>query len=113
MSLRTYKPLRRGSSKLRTTRPEARKESWRTGAVRETAAGIAELRRQAFARSGGVCECWMEEGREPCGKRVFWDSDHLHHLGPRIERSDVLEKVAFINEDCHAEITGNLKWSKR
>jgi len=113
VTLRNINPLRRGSRKpLKKARPGVRKESWRSGAVRETAEGIMELRKAAFARSGGICECWMA-GRPPCGKRVFWSFDHLHHLGPRIERSDVLEKVAFVNQDCHAEITGALKWGKK
>lgn len=114
VSFRTYNPLRKGSRKpLNKARPEERKESWRSGVVRETAAGIRELRVAAFRRSSGLCECWMETDRKPCGKAIFWSSFHLHHLGPRIARSDVLEKVAATHPDCHDEITGKLQWRKR
>lgn len=91
-----------------------RKVSWRSGTVREDAAGMARLRSAAFRRSGGRCECYRVEsefpdGSKPCGGLcVTWVDGHMHHSKPR---SDVLERVSFIRRRCHEIITGELQWS--
>ncbi len=91
-----------------------RKVSWRTGCVREDAAGMARLRSEAFRRSGGICEC----GREVCQNRtrfervVTWVDGQLHHVISRAHGgSDVISNVLYITRRCHSEITGELKWS--
>jgi 5-methylcytosine-specific restriction endonuclease McrA len=93
-----------------------RKVSWRTGRVREDAAGMARLRSEAFHRSCGLCEC----GRAACLIRstrerlVTWADGHLHHVVSRARGgSDVLENVQFITRRCHREITGELHWGIR
>lgn len=115
MNFRNFGPLRARVTRkpMKKARPAERKESWRTGTVRETAEGIHKLRTEAFKRSQGVCECWRELGREGCFQRVGWFEGHLHHLGSRIERSDEIGKLAFIRPECHAEITGKLQFGKR
>ena len=106
--IRRRKWLRHGG------RPAQAKVSWRSGAVRETAGGMAKLRSAAFQRSGGRCECIrvvneFPEGCKPCGGLpVEWIDGHLHHSKPR---SDVLERVSFIRRKCHEIITGELQWT--
>jgi 5-methylcytosine-specific restriction endonuclease McrA len=109
---RSYNPIRR-SPLRRKSEPRVRKQSWRTGRVREDAQGMLKLRTAAFARSEGVCECWMQPGREGCFKPVYWSSGHLHHVISRAHGgSDVLENLAFTRPECHDEITGKPEWRK-
>lgn len=94
-------------------KPKVRKILWRTGRVIEDARGMAHLRSEAFHRSEGYCECRRADPKRPyCGKRVHYNFGHLHHIVSRAHGgSDVLENVAFVDRQCHREITGNLKWS--
>lgn len=93
-----------------------KKVSWRSGRVREDAAGMARLRSEAFERSQGMCECYrvedeFPEGCKPCGGlSVNWEHDEMHHSKPR---SDVLDKVSFLRRGCHETITGKLQWSRK
>lgn len=106
--IRRRKPLRSKG------RPAVRKVSWRSGCVRETSAGMARLRADAYYRSQGLCECWRDKKMlEPCGKRVRFIDGQLHHLVSRARGgSDVLENVAFIRWQCHRKITGEPQWSR-
>ena len=108
-------PLRRGSKPLRPrVRPEVREVNWRTGAVKETAAGIARLRAAAYHRSNGICEC----GREECVeapmrlRRVTWSDGQLHHLKIGHAVSDELDRVRFIRRECHDILTGRPQWTR-
>lgn len=78
----------------------------------ETRAGIEELRRLAYLRSQGICECERKECR---GRFVTFKEGHLHHVKVAHSRSDTLEQVRFIRPDCHEAITGKLQfsWSKQ
>lgn len=90
-------------------RPTKAKVSWRTGAVRESAIGMCRLRRKAWERSEGKCECGAITGT-PCTRPASWHDGQLHHLWPR---SDVLERVLFINRECHRKIHGEPMWALR
>ena len=79
-----------------------------SGKVVEDSAGMATLRSLAFKRSGGKCECRLENPERTCTRRVNWYDGQLHHLKPR---SDVLERVAFVNRECHREIHGKPAWT--
>ncbi len=93
-----------------------RNVSWRSGRIREDAAGMARLRSEAYHRSNGLCECQ----REVCLKRstkervvTFW-SGQLHHVISRARGgSDELSNVQFITRKCHQELTGIPLWSYR
>lgn len=77
-------------------------------------ANKTELRRKAFARSGGFCEeiirCPLPECNEDgkcwhtfyCHKPITWHTMELSHLkhGPR--RDDTLEGVIASCRECHA-----------
>lgn len=93
-----------------------RKISWRSGRIREDAAGMARLRSDAFHRSNGLCEC----GREVCLLRptqerlVTWIEGHLHHVISRAKGgSDELSNVLYVSRRCHVEIHGIPIWSWR
>jgi len=110
---RTTKPLPR--SYIRPKKRE-RTVSWRSGTVREDAAGMARLRAAAFARSTGICEC----GTPDCEalparlRRVTWRDGQLHHSISRGRGgSDVLSNVVFVTRDCHKRLTGELQWKRR
>jgi len=79
---------------------------WHKGKVRLDAEGTAELRLQAFERSGGICECG-------CRRPVTFEKGEMHHETDHGTRSDVLDRVIFIRKDCHEHITGKLQWTKR
>lgn len=110
-STKPRRPLKR--SWIRPKK-RVRKVSWRTGRIREDAAGMARLRSDAFHRSNGICEC----GRKVCKKRttrerlVTWLDGQLHHVISRAHGgSDVLDNVQFVTRQCHAEITGIPYWT--
>lgn len=89
-----------------------RRVLWRTGRVIEDAAGMARLRSQAFHRSQGHCECVLADPTRKCRARVSYSYGHLHHIVSRAHGgSDVLSNVAFVDRQCHRELTGILKWS--
>ena len=91
---------------------KVRKISWRSGRIREDAAGMAALRSAAFHRSHGNCECALADPARRCRERVTWFDAHLHHIISRAHGgSDILENVAFVTRKCHHELTGVLKWS--
>ena len=71
---------------------KTRRVAFNSGVVREDSAGMARLRSAAFHRSGGHCECYRVVDEFP-------------------PRSDVLDRVSFINRRCHEIITGELQWS--
>lgn len=105
------KPLKR--SWIRPKK-RVRKESWRSGRIREDSAGMARLRSEAYERSQGKCECVLADPKRICERRATWIDGHMHHIVHRSQGgSDVLENVAFINRLCHAEIHGEPQWSKR
>lgn len=98
---RSTKPLKRSAIKKVSKRNRVLK----SGRVILDAAGMANLRMEAYERSGGVCECHLVEGTKKCGKFVHWHYGQLHH---RIYRSsggsDTIENVAFIRPECHEYI---------
>jgi 5-methylcytosine-specific restriction endonuclease McrA len=107
-------PLKR--SWLGRPKKKVRKVSWRSGRIREDAAGMARLRSDAFRRSGGLCECGRKECESaPIGKRfVTWIDGQLHHVISRARGgSDVLENVQFVRRECHRILTGEPQWSRR
>ena len=109
-----FNPIRRSRVKWK---PRQKKLSapWRPERIRLDSKGMAELRSQAYARSGGICEC----GRPECVngpqnlRRVTWYDGQLHHVISRARGGpDTLENVQFITRRCHAIITGELQWRK-
>jgi 5-methylcytosine-specific restriction endonuclease McrA len=111
-SSKSRKPLKRSYIK---SKPKVRKERspWLPQRIREDARGMRRLREEAFARSGGLCECWTFSG-EHCLQSVTWQSGELHHIQSRAHGgSDVLENVAFIHAECHRVVHGKLEFGKR
>lgn len=101
--LRQRKPLRRVSPKRFLPKGE-----WRPQVKRATPSEMHELRSQAFARSGGKCEC-----KPSCTKAVNWFSGDLHHVIRRGKGgSDTLDNLIFVHRDHHRNIHGKLQWSK-
>jgi 5-methylcytosine-specific restriction endonuclease McrA len=87
-------------------KPRRESSPWLPRRIREDAAGMARLRREAFERSQGVCECG-------CGQPVDWWSGHLHHVLSRAKGgSDELDNLLFITPDCHKTLHGRVQWSK-
>jgi len=108
-----FNPIRRSplKPKPRNTKAPA---PWHAPRVRLDSTGMARLRSEAFARSGGICEC----GREECQKlperlrRVTWYDGHLHHIVSRARGgSDEISNVAFVKRECHYILTGTLQWT--
>ncbi len=90
------------------------KVSWRTGRIREDAAGMARLRSEAYERSQGVCECKREVclARPLRLRRISFYDGQMHHVISRAHGgSDVLENVQFITRLCHQEIHGIPRWN--
>lgn len=97
---RSNKPLKRSPLKRKAKKARVLK----SGRVILDCRGMAELRKQAWDRSEGRCECYMIPEMAPlgCGGFLNWTVDHLHHLTFRSHGgSDTLENVAFIRQECH------------
>lgn len=114
---RNRKPLRRSWLKKKP-KPHRERSPWLPQRVRLSGPEMQLLRRAAYQRSGGQCECWMatpgKTEADWCGKLVTWISGQLHHITPRAHGgSDVIENVAFLFADHHEEIHGKPAWGRR
>lgn len=113
---RATEPIKR--SWIRPKRRQ-KKTLWRTGQVKEDAAGMASLRSRVYKRSGKVCECWRIpahkkqcHGSQGCGKPVSWADGHMHHIIRRAVGSDTEANCVFLTSECHREVTGKPQWSR-
>lgn len=94
-------------------KPKVKRTLWRTGRVIEDNKGMARLRSEAYARSGGRCECGLADESRRCTARVTWFDGHLHHIVSRAHGgSDVLSNVCLVTVPCHKELTGVLHWTR-
>lgn len=97
------KPLRRGW--IRPKRRE-KKVLWRTGQVKEDAAGMYRLRRFVFKRAGGNCE--VKKRGKRCGKYAPWDGYRHGELSHIIARkrggSDTPENTEWACWECHRTV---------
>ena len=99
--MKPRKPLARSQKPIRKRRKPRTSKLF--GRVRLSPEGMRQLRMDAFARSWvpalwrNVCE------NVGCMRPISWLSFHLHHLIHRSQLgSDVIENVAAICAECHA-----------
>ncbi len=86
-----------------------RKVSWRSGKIREDAAGMAKMRWAVFTRSEGQCENKLESGAR-CRARIGWAWFELHHVVSRARGgSDTEENCMALCAGCHFD-THNGVW---
>jgi len=77
-----------------------RRVFWRTGRIREDAAGVRQLRMDVFLRAEGRCEIKWDGKR--CNKFAPWDGfghGELVHLKPR---NDIREACQWGCHECHS-----------
>jgi hypothetical protein len=106
MLRRNRKPIARVSPKR-----FKKKGDWHAQRIRATPSEMHELRSQAFARSGGQCECLKVQGGQ-CGKQVNWFNGDAHHIVKRGQGgSDEIDNLLYCFRDHHERIHGKLQWS--
>jgi 5-methylcytosine-specific restriction endonuclease McrA len=99
--------LRRSRLNPKRTRPRLN-APWRPQRIRLDAAGMAQLRHEAWERSKGFCEM------ADCQKCVKWETGELDHIIARGKNgSDTLENVRFVCRNCHRRRHGIVEWSAR
>ena len=100
--MKPRKPLARSQKPIRKRRKVRTSKLF--GRVRLDSEGMRKLREEAFARSYSenvwrvnICE------NRGCYQTILWETFHLHHLIHRSQLgSDVIENVAAICAECHA-----------
>ena len=98
-----WNPIRRSPIKPKS-REHKESAPWRRKKVRLSGPEMAQLRQDAFARSGGRCENAIDGLR--CKTRIFWTYSHLAHLqGRGVGGSDELSNVLMVCPACHEEDT--------
>lgn len=124
MEYERSKRPRRSTKELQRSwiRPKKRQKKtlWRTGQVKLDSKGMATLRSDRYAMSGGICECSKIPanrkrccGKKGCGKPVSYAFGELHHLKSRAHGGpDTIRNTRFIRKDCHDIITGKVQWSR-
>lgn len=72
----------------------------------------AATKREAFARSGGICECHRVPAlmrilcNQPCGARLCVGNTEYHHIVADALRPDnSLDNAATLTKTCHALVT--------
>lgn len=92
-----------------------RKVLWRTGQIKEDAAGMHALRRKVYARSEGRCENVVDGKR--CGVWVAWagpNKGELHHTTSRGHGgSDDEINCKFFCRPCHRGEHPGPQWSSQ
>jgi hypothetical protein len=89
-------------------RPKRREKKtlWRTGQVKEDAAGMYRLRRKVYKRSGGNCE--VKKNGKRCGKYAPWDGyrhgELSHILARKRGGSDTEANTEWSCWDCHRTV---------
>jgi hypothetical protein len=100
-----WNPIRRSPIKPKV-RQHKESMPWRRPRVRLDGREMAELRQNAFARSGGRCENSIDGKR--CKTRITWMWSNLAHLESRGRSgSDVIENVLMTCWECHDADTQN------
>ena len=98
-------------------RTKQRRESspWLPRRIREDAAGMHRLRREAFRRAGGRCE--IETDGKRCNVYAAWDGMNRGELWHKVHRgmggSDELDNVLWSCRACHKKRHPGPQWSKK
>jgi 5-methylcytosine-specific restriction endonuclease McrA len=87
-------------------KPREKKVLWRTGQVKEDAAGMKVLRRFVFKRAGGKCEV-IKHGKR-CGRYAPWDGYRHGELSHIVSRkrggSDTPANTEWACFECHRTV---------
>ena len=87
-------------------KPREKKTLWRTGQVKEDAAGMYRLRRLVFKRAGGNCE--VRKNGKRCNKYAPWDGYRHGELSHIVRRgrggSDIAENCEWACWECHRTV---------